>query len=185
MNSLEQKAAELEELLKKLNAPVLKYLNPGLKEQEIIAFFEEKHMKCHPDMLQLYKWHDGIDFPPEGIYSSLIEIAPFAIFYSLEIMARTFDLFTEWNFIENLNEYLPIFGSGESETFLFKISDGSIHFTSPFVGIYNEPAFRSLEIMFDFFLECYSKNILTVDSETGVEIKEDEYLALEEKYKKK
>ena len=185
MENIDDKLRKLEGILKERNAPVLKYLNPGLQEKEIIVFFVRKGIRINPAIIPLYRWHNGIDFPPEGIYQNIVEIMPMGVFYSLEEVSKSWEDIISWKYFPTPEDFLPIFGSGEDDLYLLKISSGEIFYMSPATGNFlGEFNFRSLDVMFDFIIECYLEKVFTIDPEKGLDFDDVKYIEKQEKYER-
>jgi hypothetical protein len=169
MAQTKNRLQEIESILNEGNAPVLKYLNPGVSRQELLTFFNEQNINPNPALLALYEWHNGINFSVSGMVQSMIEIIPMGIFYSLDFMVMSRKDVIEWNYMEDATDYIPLFGSGEDDIYLLKNSTGEIFYMSPAVQNFGEFVFRSIDTMLDFIIECYREKIITLDPVKGVQ----------------
>ena len=175
MNSVENKLKILEKILIEQKAPVCSYFNAGVPESHIVEELNSLGMGENGDFVDLYKWHNGIEFPPEGVLSSHIEIFPFATFFSLNYAKQKREEFIKWGIMDNAHLYLPFMGSGEDDAYLLKNEiKGTVYCLSPASNIYGEPFFNSIEGLIDFVLECYNEKILYNDQNEGLIVK-DEY----------
>lgn len=87
--SAKQALADLEARLRRVNAPILAGLMPGLTESETLQLFTTAGVKPDPSLVALYTWHNGAEGggPPA-------ELMDTARFMSLQeaIENRTFEL---------------------------------------------------------------------------------------------
>jgi hypothetical protein len=139
--------------------------------------FNANNIKLNDELIQLYEWHNGISFFEKKVTQPYLELLPMGIPYSLEyaIEAKKQILSLDYLELDNLADFLPFFGSGEDDMYLYKQGTGEIYYISPAVQNFGSLEFTSLREMFDFIIECYSIGILNSDSENGLEIDYDEY----------
>ncbi len=171
MNELEATLKLLELFLVENNAPICKYLNPGLDRLSIIEFLDKEGFILNEEFITLYQWHNGIDFPNEGILSPRVELIPFGIPYSLDLIKKMYQEVAEWAYTDDSALYMPFMGSGEDDLFLIKNEpESQIYFLSPASIEYFVPSFKSISAMIDFILTCYQEKILIIEPETGLVI---------------
>jgi hypothetical protein len=183
MNEITSKLETLESILIKADAPVLRRLNPGLKESEIAAFFSENNIPTHPDLFSLYNWHNGLT-SIYGEYQDLTEFSPLGSFPNLNEMLALRDLFMLYDYdieIENRHEYVPFLSGGEDDMRLLRVSSGEIYYWSPGIQVWCEKCFHSLSSMLDLILKCYEVGALKIHSVEGL-IVDDEYWKLKEEF---
>ena len=183
MNETEKKLKRLEDLLKENDAPILRFFSPGLSKEFIIEYFNKHSISLRPELMALYEWHNGIDFDAAKVLQPMIEIMPMGIFYTLDFMFSTRSDLTRWNYIENSNEYLPLFGSGEDDLYLLKNATGEIFYLAPASLIRGELWFKSINAMLDCLIECYQEGILKIAPDEGLVVMFDEYEKKRVKYK--
>lgn len=173
MSEIELKLEKLESILKEANAPVLQFLNPGLQDDEIVAFFSKTDIPVHPDLLSLYRWHNGL-VSIYGRRSSLVEFSPLGAFPNLNEMAALRNDFISYDYFEvkDRHEYIPLLSGGEDDMHLLRISTSEIYYSSPGIQVYCEPQFHSLSSMLDSILRCYEEEILRMDPIDGLLIDE-------------
>jgi hypothetical protein len=183
MNDIELKLGKLESIFKEANAPVLQFLNPGLQDEEIITFFSKTNIPIHPDLLSLYRWHNGV-VSIYGRVTNLIALLPLGAFPNLNEMADLRNDFISYDYfeVENRHEYIPLLSGGEDIMYLLRISTGEIYYSSPRIQIYCEPEFHSLSSMLDFILRCYQENILRMHPIDGL-IVDERYWKLSDDYR--
>jgi hypothetical protein len=184
MNEVTQKLEKLEAIFKAANAPILQHFNPGLPEDEIIAFFTKNNIPVHVDLIYLYQWHNGV----KSIYDqpgALTEIKPMCSFPNLDEMLALRNDFLSYDYleVENPHEYIPILSGGEDDMHLLRISSGRIYYLSPDCQIYCEPVFNSLTSLLNFTLNCYETNVLKMHPTEGLLIVDEGYWELEADYK--
>lgn len=181
MGKIENKLNVLEEILEKKKAPVLGHLNPGLSDYSIEKAYSE--VNINEDIKALYKWRGGTKNLYD-IQDSILEILPNGKFFSIPDSFRMYNLNIEYEVFENPGNFLPIFGSGESEMYLVK-TDGTstVYYVSPGSNIYCEPIFKSVLSMLDCIIECYLKEVFIVDQNEGLSTDFKEFYSLKEKYK--
>lgn len=175
MKELEDKIQRLERFHREANSPIFNYLNPGLPEEEVLAFFDRHSLPVHPDAVTLYRWHNGISIPEEGLNISEGIFWPMACFYSLDMLQESREDLFAMRFVKNPADLLPLFGSTEDDLFLLNAKTGEISYMSPLAGNPGKVIFRSCGELLDFVLECYEEGILTVDAEEGLLIDDDRY----------
>src|ERR1700756_883000 len=99
--SAKQVLAELEARLRRVKAPIVAGLRPGLSESETLQSFTNAGVNPDPGLVELYMWHNGA----EG-GGPLAELTDNARFVSLQeaIENRTFELglATENEFLTDL-----------------------------------------------------------------------------------
>jgi hypothetical protein len=183
MEKTKEKINKIDAILEQSGAPVLKYFNPGIPPEHLIKLFHEQKIRPDPALIALYEWHNGINFPAEGIIHSVVEIMPMSMFYNLEDMLKTREEMAKWPYVKNASEYLPIFGSSEDDLYLLNNTTGEIFYLSPAATIYGELAFASIDAMLDLIIECYEEKIFTIDHLKGLRCKEDEYFEKLEQYR--
>ena len=173
MTDTKERIAKVEVILKKYDAPVLKYFNPGLAREAIIEFFNENKISLNPALIALYEWHNGVQ--DSNVMQALLEIMPMGMFYSLDIMIKDRAMINGWNFMEIKGDFLPLLGSGEDDIYLLNNSSGEIFYVCPAANIYGELKFKSIDSMLDFIIDCYEEEIFKIDPINGLEVNEDEY----------
>lgn len=173
MNEIELKLDMLESIFKAVKAPILRYFNPGLQDYEINAFFSEADIPNHPDLMSLYRWHNGL-ISIYGAYSGLKEFLPSGTFPNLTEMAALRKDFIGYDYLEikNRRDYIPFLSGGEDDMHLLRITSGEIYYLNPSVQIYCEPKFHSLSSMLDFILKCYDEGILRMHPIEGLLVDE-------------
>lgn len=169
MNQIKLKLGKLESIFKGAKAPLLQYLNPGLQEDEIEIFFSRNNINLHPDLLELYEWHNGLT-SVYGQKQEILEFAPSASFLNLSEALSLRNDFISYNYFEvaDREEYFPFFSGGEDDMHLFKITTGEIYHSCPIIQIYCDKVFPSLSLMLDFFLNCYETEVLKIHPIEGL-----------------
>ena len=185
MENTKEKLRKLEFILKEKNAPILKYFNPGLSRLEIVAFFERNGIKTNESLIALYEWHNGIDFVNAHVLQPVIELLPMGVFYTTDYMIKTKEDLISWHYLElgDISEYLPLFGSGEDDIYLLKQTTGEIFYIAPAIQILGSLEYKSIDSMLDNVIECYEEGIFIIDSETGLDVKYEEWAESQMKYK--
>ena len=185
MGNTTNKLKKLDLILEEKNAPILNYLNPGLSRHDIIEFFKKKDITLNQRMIALYEWHNGIDFIRADVLQPVIELLPMGIFYTLDYMIEKKNELVEWDYLElgDLNEYLPLLGSGEDDTYLLKQTTGEIFYIAPAIQILGTLEFKSIDAMLDCMIECYKGEIFTIDSVDGFDVNYEEFSNKKEKYR--
>jgi len=173
VNGIELKLVKLESILTDAGAPVLQFLNPGLPDDEIISFFSKNNIPAHPDLLSLYRWHNGLT-SIYGQFNSLVDFSPSGTFPNLnEMVALRNDFINDPCIdIENRHEYIPFLSGGEDDMHLLRVSTGEIYHSCPGIQIYCIPQFHSLSSMLDFIISCYEEKILSMHPIDGLIIDE-------------
>jgi hypothetical protein len=175
MESIKQKLQELESILQKYDAPVLKHLNPGIPKEEIEIFLTQHGIKSNEALISLYEWHNGLDI----LYGNdlVLSIFPDGKFFNLNEMVRIKHLFSSWEYleIEHTDEYIPIFGTGEADMYLLNQSTMEVFYLNPNANIYCEPYFKSVNLMIQFIIECYNEEIFIIDPIKGLIVDFDKY----------
>ena len=168
MNEITSKLEKLESILAKADAPVLRRLQPGLKDGEIAAFFSENNIPTHPNLFSLYNWHNGLT----SVYGDqrLTEFSPLGGFLNLnEILALRNDFMTyDWFEVENRHEYVPFLSGGEDHMHLLRVSSGEIYFSCPTIQVFCEKRFNSLSSLLDTTLKCYEIGMLKMHPTGGL-----------------
>ena len=183
MSRIIEKLQYLELILKKYNAPVLEYLNPGLSKKEVDSFLQLNNISPVQPLTDLYEWHNGIK-TVYGFLGSQTEFLPSLSFFNMNEMYRMKEFFmksTDANF-KNKNEYIPILGSGEDDMLLLQLSTGQLYFYAPIIQIYGELEFNSLESMLDCIIECFEKGVYSTNPVAGLTVDIDQYNLLKTKY---
>lgn len=179
-----EKLIRLEAILKEKKSPVLTYFNDGLLRSEIEAFFISHNIPIHPDLICLYEWHNGVK-SVYGHRGGVTELLPFGTFFNLEEMLLMKDVFKEFELEDDfgdLDNYLPILGTGESDMFLLNLSSGEILSFQPMIQIYGDLAFRSIDKMIDCITECLKSGAFTIDEKDGLEVNFDKYGEIQKKF---
>lgn len=183
MNSLRQKLTDLDAILTKTNAPLIRLFNPGLSEEEIISFFQEHKIKLYPTLVTLYEWHNGVK-SVYGHHDEEVDLIPFGTLFNLQEMLQMRKIFREWaeNDFEDLDNYLPFLGTGESDMFVLNLTTGEVLAYQPMIQIDGELAFHSIETLVDCILECFDTGAYQVDQQKGILIDMEKYHAIKEKH---
>jgi hypothetical protein len=183
MDSLRQKLIDLDSILVKTSAPLVQLLNPGLLKEEIIAFFQEHNIKPHLTLVTLYEWHNGVK-SVYGHHDEEVDLIPFGALFNLHEMIQMREVFREWaeNDFEDLDNYLPFMGTGESDMFILNLTTGEVLAYQPMIQIDGELAFHSIETLFSCILECFQNEAYQVDQQKGILIDMDKYHAIKERY---
>ncbi|HKZ64833.1 MAG TPA: hypothetical protein VJ111_00690, partial [Chitinophagaceae bacterium] len=90
-----------------------------------------------------------------------------------------------WDYLElgDISEYLPLFGSGEDDVYLLKQTTGEIFYIAPAIQIFDSLEYKSIDSMLDCVIECYEGGIFIIDSETGLDVKYEEWAERQMKHK--
>ena len=171
MTTLKEKLNKLSENLEANNLPVLKYLQKGLNREDIIKTFNDNGIFLNESLIQLYEWHNGVPFPDLPAKSGRFDLVPMIMFYSLDYMLLRRKDIQRWNYFNDINDFLPIFGSSEDDIYLVKNDEsGIIYYLAPAIGIYGEYDMNSIETLIDYIYECQVEKVLTysVDEEFQV-----------------
>jgi hypothetical protein len=162
----------VEECLKKIKAPVLKYLKAGISKktiQESLArIFPD--LRLHHELYELYRWHNGTN-TDSSTYNELFYLFP--TFY-LNSFEEIFMLYKHnyFNLIEN--KMIPLFSTGNGELLAINIdkSYGDIsktpifylqnwdHSSEIYTTIYDD-----VYSMFETAIECYNKKSFYIDND--------------------
>lgn len=185
MNSLQQKLSELDKILIKNKAPLVQLFNPGLPKGEIISFFQRHDIIIHDTLVTLYEWHNGVT-SVYGHFDEEIDLIPFGALFNLQEMLQMRKVFREWaeNDFENLDNYLPFMGTGESDMFILNLTTGEVLAYQPMIQIDGKLEFRTIETLVDCILECFQTKAYKVNPEKGILIDMDRYHAIREKHQK-
>jgi hypothetical protein len=174
--NIKSKLIALDNILLSQGAPVCKYLNIGAKEPIINDFISSEEIARNLKFIQLYKWHNGINFPQSGVPSSHIELLPFGALFSLSFISEMRKELTGWEIMDNANMFIPFLGSGEDDMYLLKNdTQGMVYFLSPAANVYGDPCFKSIEGLIDFMIDCYNERILINDTIEGLVVDSQKY----------
>lgn len=156
MNSLKQKLEKLDSILIKGNALIVQHFNSGIPRKEIISFLQSKQIKPFQSLVTLYEWHNGVK-TVYGHFDCELNIIPNGSFFNLNEMLRMREVFRDWakEDFDNLDDYIPFLGTGESDMFILNTTTGQVLAYQPMIQIYGELAFHSIESMIDCVLECF------------------------------
>lgn len=157
-----EKILKLEGCLDKINAPVIKYLTPGIEKYELETVIKEfvSIDKIPEGIIQLYHWHGGTnvnnDTPVENFYI----FPPYYLISPAEIR-RLYEL-NDFDIIEN--KMLPICSSGKGEYLTVDLSKGNdskvfcLEPWNPGTDTFT-PIYDNLSSMLDTVITCYEKHI--------------------------
>jgi hypothetical protein len=154
-------------LLSDNRSPIVEHLLPGLNRQKIIERLNEVIKTAPEDLVELYSWKNGTQFPEKSkvLFDYIFH------FHSLELAIEDYEAFQKLdpniNFGISFENLFPIFlsGGGEYYFYCFSGSDkGKIFYNSPgeFLGE-TVTAFMNLEQMFTSIYECYDRSIYYFD----------------------
>jgi hypothetical protein len=153
---------ELEQELGHINAPVLKYFNPGLSEQEVNHLFREINLQPSEELIQFYTWRNGLQF--ENVPSGKLSFGLNGVFFPLQNSVEMYRNFTG----EQFPLFFPIFWD---DTFLIDLDAQSPDYRKIFIYspdlLITEPqsCYDSLPTMIRTFLTCFQKGIFSYDRE--------------------
>jgi hypothetical protein len=156
MNELMQ----LEQEFERINAPVLKYFNPGLSEGEIKEMFSQVGLIPPDELIELYKWRNGVRYRemPTGKLCFGVN----GVFYPLQDSVEIYNNSVAGDF----PFYYPIFSD---DTFLINLDNESPDYRKIFIYcpalLINEPqaCYDSLSLMIQTFVTCFQKRIFSYD----------------------
>jgi hypothetical protein len=183
MKSLPESLKALDSILIDKNAPLIHHFNPGLPKEEVISFLQFHQITPIPSLVMLYEWHNGVK-TVYGYFDSELELFPFGKLFNLDEMLQMREIFREWaeDDFDNLNDYIPFMGSGESDMFILNILTGEVLGYQPMIQIVGELEFRSIEAMINCILECFESNAYQMDHKKGLIIDWDKYEGIKKSY---
>lgn len=183
MTRLREKLTQLDSILHDGKAPLVRFLNPGLSKKEIVAFLTSHNIYPFPDLITLYEWHNGVN-TVYGHHDEEVDLIPFGALFNLREMIQMREIFFEWaeKDFDNLKNYVPILGTGESDMFILNTTTGQVLAYQPMIQIDGELAFHSIEALIDCILECFESGAYCIDQEKGIIIDMDKYHLIQEKH---
>jgi len=181
--STKQKLLQLESILIKKNAPVIKHFNPGLSQEEVISFLASQGIPAIPSLVALYEWHNGVK-TVYGFLDAELELLPFGKLFNLEEMVQMRATFVDWaeDYFDRTDNYIPFLGSGESDMFLLDLTTQEVLAFQPMIQTFGERMFRSIDSMLDCIMECFEKGAFTIVPEKGLEKDFEAYWQIMEKH---
>ncbi len=95
---------------------------------------------------------------------------PFGKLFNLDEMLQVRNIFRDWaeDDFDNLNDYVPFMGSGESDMFILNTLTGEVLAYQPMIQIIGELEFESIESMINCILECFESNAYQIDYKEGL-----------------
>ncbi len=153
---------ELEQELRKINAPILRYFNPGLSEQEVEHLFGEIDLKPSKELIQLYTWRNGLQF--ENVASGKLSFGLNGVFFPLQ---DSIEIYRN-DISEEFPSFFPVFWD---DTYLINLNAQSLDYLKIFIHspalLITEPqsCYDSLPTMLRTFVTCFQKGIFSYDKE--------------------
>lgn len=179
---IKEELIDLELNLSKLNAPVIKLLNPPASEAEIFDFYRTYFpaIKVSEEIKSIYLWHNGtvIDniSPARKFYM-------FADFYldSLSQIEKNIKADDElFHFLDK--GLLPLFSSGQGENLAINIQDFDpektpllwVGTSNPEIELYTT-IYDSFHSMMATIKECFKRNVYFIDNKGLMDYDFDNY----------
>jgi hypothetical protein len=153
---------ELEQELRKANAPILKYFRPGLSKSEVNNLFREIDLIPSDELVDLYTWRNGLDY--EGVAGGKISFGVNGGFFPLQESVDMYRSFTEKQF----PLFFPIFWD---DTFLINLDVESVDYGKIFIYspslliIEPQSCYDGLQQMIRTFQTCFQKGIFSYDAD--------------------
>src|SRR5690606_25750998 len=147
---------ELEQELRKIDAPVLRYFSLGLSEQEVDHLFREIDLKPSKELIQLYTWRNGLNY--EGAPSGRLSFGLNGVFLPLQNSIEMYRDFVRQEF----PLFFPVFWD---DTYLINLNAQSPDYLKIFIHtpalLITEPqsCYDSLPKMLRTFAVCFQKGI--------------------------
>lgn len=153
---------QLQSQLERINAPVLKYFNPGLSEREVMTLFKATNLTATEDLKALYQRRNGMAYQniPSGKLSFGVNGGFFPLDTSIEMYQQ--------HFREQFPFFFPIFWD---DSFLISLDSksadyGKVFIYSPSLLILEpQSCFDSLAGMIKTFSKCFETGIFGYDDE--------------------
>lgn len=165
---LEKTCIELEKILIAKGYKIAQVLNEGVSEQDIKAFFSDLPLAPTDELIDLYKWKNGVKYGDFTISESLL--FSLGTLLSLEEGIKSYKT-AMTNNIWNEN-FFPISSNGAGDFILIDLQKDSETFKQLFLGSpvlllseFPETVYDSLESLFESVLLCYKKEIYFFDDE--------------------
>ncbi|HEX8279089.1 MAG TPA: SMI1/KNR4 family protein [Segetibacter sp.] len=164
---------ELERELIAVGHPVIESLQPGLTEPELLKLFKPLRLLVPPELLELYKWHNGVsnfNHQPSG----KVDFLPLGIFFPFSLALEQYE-----EYRRRYGAHLwPIMGSGDSDNYLINLSydkkhHGKIYFAS--IPLRQKPyiQFTSLTHMVEVLIACYRDKAYVIGSDNFLDLRDD------------
>jgi hypothetical protein len=169
---INERLINVEECLKKIKAPVLKYLNNGISKDQIqkllTKFFPD--VSLHYEFYELYFWHNGTNRDPSK-YNELFYLFPTFYLNSIEEIVIIYK-HNYFNLIEN--KMIPLFSSGNGELLAINIEKSYkdiIH--TPIFYLQNwdhsseiyTTIYDNIYTMFETAIVCYNGKAFYIDND--------------------
>jgi len=168
MDQLAQILTGFEAYLKKINAPILKKLNPGIKVKEQLDLIG--NLSLPPEVNTLYSWKNGTNILPEDSFG-ILWLFDFGAFLPLSEAVKLYS-----DGVNNVEKWdkskFPLFVSGGGEFYLLECDPdnknfGMIYFHS--VGDIEIDVivtkYDSIQAFFASTLKCYEQGAYTFSDE--------------------
>jgi hypothetical protein len=153
---------ELEQELQKVDAPVLKYFNTGLSEQEVNNLFRQIDLRPSEELIYMYTWRNGLRY--EGVPSGKLSFGLNGVFFPLQDSIEMYQKFI----VEQFPSFFPIFWD---DTFLINLNAESedyqkvFIYSPPLLIIEPQSCYDSLKAMIRTFVTCFRQGIFSYDNE--------------------
>ncbi len=153
---------ELENELRKKDAPVLRYFNTGLSEQDVNDLFRQVKLKPSAELIQMYTWRNGLRY--EGVPAGKLSFGLNGVFFPLQDSIEMYQSFIG----EQFPSFFPLFWD---DTFLINLDTESKDYQKIFIYspslLITEPqsCYDNLPTMIRTFLTCFQKGIFSYDRE--------------------
>jgi hypothetical protein len=94
------------------------------------------------------------------------------------------NIFCDWaaEDFNDLSNYIPFMGSGESDMFLLNLTTEEVLAYQPMIQIVGELRFRSIDSMLECLIECHKKGVFKVDPQQGLDTDYHAYRAIQQAY---
>lgn len=164
--------ANLEKCLVQMKAPVIDYLRPGLNRNSIGKYFDAFHICPTNDLIDLYHWHDGVDF--YDMPTGRISFTNWGVFYPLKDSITVYKRYENSEFISRslfpifLDDNVWIDLNDQSTTF------GQLYFFSPSLLILTPVScYDSLKDLIKTSLFCFENGLYAFDEDGFLMIEDD------------
>lgn len=152
----------LEEELRRIDAPVQKYFNAGLSEAEIRNLFRQIGLTPSEELIQIYTWRNGLRY--KELPSGKLSFGLNGVFFPLQDSIDMYRSFVA----DQFPLFFPLFWD---DTFLINLNVGSKDYQMIFIYspslLITEPqsCYDSLETMIHTLVTCFQKGIFSYDAE--------------------
>lgn len=161
---------KLEDALAKAKSPIVRHFNPGITEDAILKHLQKLQMEPIEDLVDLYKWHNGIN--NEGLELGIDFLGLKGFFIPMSMMKECYQHRVDKSWIVSNDfsgsDLLPISYDDDLLVCLNKNSRflGAVYIVSPAMLIL-EPRmiFDNIGSMIAGITECYNKNVYIYDEE--------------------